>query len=326
MGRFSEEIIEIESNVNSGYYEKALMMIQGAENIKNKDFDTDTLLEINQFRCKLHLNQLKKDSLGSLYSEAVANQKLGLAALCLYAIFCLSETTEERKYELLNEAKQLYIQNNDRTNTIEVILTLMNLHVKDFKSALAILDSAPPSTKIIQVFAFCTLNRFDLAQNLFEDLTENYNAHISELESFQSFSEFKESALVRIASAWLQCLKGEYNASFITYANIQTDFGENSSIRLPPKSRDCQSAIILNGISAIHMQRRHWNDAYETLLNAYKIDPKFEVTLSNLITCCHFLNLIEESSRYIEELHSVNSNHFKISCIEAIDRAFKIYS
>lgn len=311
--------------MNSGYYEKVLMLIQGAENIRKNNFDVDTLLELIQFRCKIHLNQMEKGSISSYYSESIASKKFGIAAVCLYTMFNLPETTEERKYELISEMKQLYVHNsnNGKIAMIEMILVLMSLQMRDFKSIVSITDSACPSLKILQVFAFCIMNRYDLAQSLFDDLVENYDSYTSEMENYHTLSNFKESSLVRIAQAWLQCLKGEYNSSFITYANIQTDFGENSAFRLPSKVRNSQSVIILNGISVIHMQRQHWSDAYELLSNAYKIDPECQNTLSNLITCCYFLNLREESEKYTQELQSINCNHHKIACIEAIEKSFK---
>ncbi|KAL3128773.1 hypothetical protein CHM_4g4100 [Cryptosporidium hominis] len=326
MSLYSEEINEIENCMNSGYYEKVLMLIKEAEHIRSQDFDVDVLLELIQFRCKIHLNQIEKDSIGSYYSESISNQKFGIAAICLFTIFNLPETTDERRYELINEMMQLYVHNNNKIVMIDVILLLMNLYMNDFKSALSITECAPPSLKIIQVFVFCIMNRYDLAQSLFDDLIENYDTYTCELENYHSLSNFKESSLVRTALAWLQCLKGEYNSSFITYANMQTDFGENSSFRLPSKARDSQSIIILNGISVIHMQRQHWNDAYELLLNAYKIDPKCQVTLSNLITCSYFLNLKDEPEKYLNELSSVNCNHHKIACVEAIEKSFNAFN
>ncbi|KAJ1607801.1 hypothetical protein OJ253_2195 [Cryptosporidium canis] len=326
MSLYSEEISEIENCMNSGYYEKVLVLIQSAESIRNRDFDVDTLLELLKFRCRVHLNQVEKDSIGSCYSEAIANQKFGIAAVCLYTIFNLSETTDERRYELINEVKQLYVQNNNKIAVIDAILLLMNLHMNDFKSAQSITENASPDLKIIQVFAFCMMNRYDMAQLLLDDLLENYDSHTSGMDNCHTLSSFKESSMVRIAQAWLQCLKGEYNSSFITYANMQTDFGENSSFRLPSKAKSSQSVIILNGISVVHMQRQHWSDAYELLLNAYEIDPKCQVTLSNLITCSYFLNLRDEPERYIEELRSINCDHPKIACIEAINKSFNSFN
>lgn len=313
--------------MNSGYYEKVLMLIQGADGIRKKDFNVDMLLDLIQFRCKIHLNQVEKDSIGSYYSESIANKKFGIAAVCLYTMFNYPDTTEERKYELINEMKQLYVHNNSngKDTIIEVILALMSLQMNDFNSLVSITENACPSLKIIQVFAFCIMNRYDLAQSLFDDLVENYHLYTSEMESYNTLSNFKESSLVRIAQAWLQCLKGEYNSSFITYANIQTDFGENSTFRLPSKARNSQSVIILNGIAVVHMQRQHWSDAYELLSNAYRIDPNCQTTLSNLITCCYFLNLKSESEKYTQELKSINCNHHKIACIEAIDKCFAAF-
>ncbi|KAK6591147.1 hypothetical protein RS030_101606 [Cryptosporidium xiaoi] len=308
--------------MNLGYYEKVLLLIGELEAAENKkDLDLDILLDLTKLRCKIKLKQIEIENIQSLYSEYIGDQKYGNAAVCLYAIFCLPDTTNEKKQELVGELKQIYIKNNNKLLIIDTLLVLMYILLEDYYSAIYISDSNP-SLKIIQVFIYCTINRFDLAQEVFEDLMENYDTYFNDMESSYSFSDFKESSIVRLASAWLQCLKGEYNSSFITYANLQTDFGENSNIKLPSNSKESQSVIILNGISVIHMQRQHFNDAYELLQKAYMIDPKSQVTLSNLITCSYFLNL-NETEKYINELLLVDKNHHKIQSIDSIEKAFK---
>ncbi|KAH8741134.1 hypothetical protein FG386_001261 [Cryptosporidium ryanae] len=308
--------------MNSGYYEKVLLLIGEIEsNNADKNVDLDTLLDLTKLRCKLKLNQLEIENIESIYHEYIENQKYGNAAICLYAIFCVPETSYERKEEIVKELKQIYIKNNNELLIIEIILVLMYILLEDYSSAISISDSNP-NLKIIQVFIYCTIDRFDLAEEVFEDIMENYDAYFGDVESLYSFSDFKESSIVRIASAWLQLLKGEYNSSLITYANLQTDFGENSNIKLPNNSKENQSVIILNGISVIHMQRKHFNDAYELLQKAYMIDPRSQVTLSNLITCSYFMNF-KEPEKYINELKSVNKNHCKISSIDSIEKAFK---
>ncbi|KAH7649350.1 hypothetical protein FG379_001896 [Cryptosporidium bovis] len=308
--------------MNLGYYEKVLLLIGELEAAENKkDLDLDILLDLTKLRCRIKLKQIEIENIQSLYSEYIGDQKYGNAAVCLYTIFCLPDTTNERKQELVGELKQIYIKNNHKLLIIDTLLVLMYILLEDYYSAIYISDSNP-SLKIIQVFIYCTINRFDLAQEVFEDLMENYDTYFNDMESSYSFSDFKESSIVRLASAWLQCLKGEYNSSFITYANLQTDFGENSNIKLPSNSKESQSVIILNGISVIHMQRQHFNDAYELLQKAYVIDPKSQVTLSNLITCSYFLNL-KEPEKYINELLLVDKNHHKIQSIDCIEKAFK---
>ncbi|KAL7067961.1 coatomer epsilon subunit family protein [Cryptosporidium serpentis] len=289
-----------------------------------------------KFMSKIELNEdYKIENIKLLYEDVINQDKIGIAATCLYFIYCSPEISKDEKYEVLTKMKQLYLKKFDKSSIIDTYLIYMYLIDGDFQSALSLTNESLPKTKILRVFIYCLMNRYDLAYNIFSQILETYSDNVSNTtQPILSISDFKESAILRIAEAWLQCLKGDYNSAFVTFANIQTDFSGNSTLLTKNKSdsanyvnytdKDYQSCIILNSTAVIHMQRQHWSEAFELLQIAYKLNPKSADTLNNLISCCYFLNKPEEAEHYFSEIQVLNNNHEKVLKINLLDKAFQM--
>ncbi|OII76457.1 coatomer epsilon subunit family protein [Cryptosporidium andersoni] len=328
-------ISRIQNCFDAGYYSKVLDLVQILESNNETDLDLIEILEMMKFMSKIELNEdYTVENIKSLYEDVINQDKVGIAATCLYFIYCSPEVSKDEKYEVLTKMKQLYLKKFDKSSIIDTYLIYMYLIDGDFQSALSLTNESLPKTKILRVFIYCLMNRYDLAHDIFNRILETYSDNVSNTtQQILSMPDFKESVVVRIAEAWIQCLKGDYNSAFVTLANIQTDFGGNSTLLTKNKSdstnyvnytdKDYQSCIILNSTAVIHMQRQHWSEALELLQIAYKLNPKSADTLSNLISCCYFLNKPEEAEHYFSEMQVLNNNYEKVLKINLLDKAFQ---